>query len=504
MSKPATPTTIEDLPPEMIGELFKYLHLKDLVACSLVNKRWNSIYAAFKLHRLAVIDDQYEDDYHKWFNSNRPIQKAEWCCPTMFLRWTEKPLLSNLKQLLLYTHKFEFDLNKLNRFRQLVHLEISVISSGEVKVNLNLSELKVLALHSWNDHHPLSIDCPLLNTLLYDGEVGLGGVSLFEVKQPETIKKLDIGRSGPQLAPFKGVECLVTKKWTAISKATLLSLPRLRELRYNENIEEIIGDELLYNGVGTVDRVKRKLNEFLDDIKDLRGSDFRFTFSGFKLTKTMLNQINFCLQADEEILHEWVRKECVYMKNYQLIEPGALDFISEVDYSLLLSCVTREFPRCFFQKFTGIERVQVNAKVQDPDHFLWFLKSIRSLRSLGLQDTGLGQEFYDQLPVTARSLAKLYLRGEHCENELNFDFIGKLPLSHLRINQVLPFQSFSSLVRWLGGLELCFLGVRLREENFIIEKVRGSVQWKVKRADQLAFETENANDIINFFDGLHG
>ena len=493
LTKPTT--SIDDLPPEMISELFKHLDVKDLVACSLVNKRWHWVYAAFKLNRLAAIDyDRNGNVINKWYDSNRPIQKADRCSSAMFLRWAEKSLLSNLRQLALETHKFEFDLNKLNRFQHLVHIEISIISSGEMTVNLNLPELKVLALHGWDDCHPLVIDCPLLNTLLYDGE----GMTLFEVKQPKTIRKLDIGMFGPHLTPFKNVECLVTKKWAAISKGTLLSLPRLRELRYIDNIEWVFEEESEH-GVGTLDRVKLRLSEFLGDLKQLRRRDFRFSFCGFQLTKTMLDEINFCVEVDEEMGDQWVDSQCVYMVNYHLIEPGALEFVSEVDYSLLLSCVTGEFPRCFPQKFTGIETVDAKTKVQDPDHFLWFLNSLRSLKSLGLIDTGLNQEFYNQLPASARSLTKLYLGGRYCENELNFEFIEKFSLEHLQIHPPLSWESLPSLFRWLGGLEEGEFTVRLREVDFNIRKKRDSTKWKIMNAEQLAFETENSEEIVNFF-----
>lgn len=49
VSSLAKPTTIEDLPPEMIRELFKRLNPKDLLACSMVHKRLSSLYSGFKV-----------------------------------------------------------------------------------------------------------------------------------------------------------------------------------------------------------------------------------------------------------------------------------------------------------------------------------------------------------------------------------------------------------------------------------------------------------------------
>ena len=499
MSSSANPTAhIEDLPLEMICELFEYLPPKDLAACSMVNKRWHSIYAAFKLHRLAAIDYDPEYDLIKWHGSNRPIQEAERCGPAMFRRLAEKPLLSNLKHLILFG-SFKFDLNKLNRFRQLVHLEINIDLDEEVQ--LNLPKLKVLAFHCDNSrqHCALSIDCPELSTLAYYEH---GQANLLDVKHPETIRVLETNLVGQQLAPFKSVESLEAWEFKAISKATLLSLPNLRELRYDQDIEHLVCYEF-DSAPGTVDRVKRTLSEFLGEAKKLRGSDFRFIFAGLQLTNVKADQIDFGLKVDEH--GEWVSNEYVYMKNYHLIEPDALDFVWLIDYTQLLSNVTGEFPRCFSQKFTGIEKVEVHGVVKDPDHLLWFLKSLRFLRELELRNVKFSQKFYDRLPAAARSLVSLYLFDQcwKAELQLNFDFIGEFTvLSKLTITEPLSLESETSLARWLGPLKEAHIYVRPGRDLWI-KKAKDSALWKIQDPKQHAlFETENPGKLVSFFAGF--
>ena len=492
-------TSIEDLPLEMISELFKNLPPKDLASCSMVNKRWHSIYTSFKLQSLVATDSE---DTFRWYHSNRPIQEAERCSRWMFVCLIEKLLLSNLKHLAVCIWRPEFDLNVLNRFQQLVHLEINFFPPDQKRTHLSLSSLKVLAFHEWNNRCPLSIDCPHLITLLYRGEPQ--DANLLKVKQPETIRKLETNMVGGKLVPFKSVECLVTRRFKGISTATLLSLPRLRELQYNGNIREMFEEESR-RGPGIVDRLKRILGELLDEAKKLRGNDFRFSFSGFQLTSTMLKQIDFGVQTNESIRREYVNMEYVYMKNYHLIEPGALHFVHHVNYSDLLSYATGEFPLCFSQKFTNIYLVYATAKVQDVDHFLRFLKSLKSLNRLELLKTELGQAFYDQLPAVAPSLLGLYLAVGHCEDglQVNFDFLGRLSrLSSLHIEPAISLESFPSLTKSLGRLEECNFLVQLRKEQIRIEKELDSTEWMTWRAGRLLFETENLEEILNFFDGL--
>ena len=85
----------------------------------MVNRRWHSICATFKLHRLVAVDRCFGDNLIRWYDSNLTIREEERCGPEMFGRLTEKPLLSNLKHLALSDDPSEFELNKLNRFRHL-------------------------------------------------------------------------------------------------------------------------------------------------------------------------------------------------------------------------------------------------------------------------------------------------------------------------------------------------------------------------------------------------
>ena len=503
MNRPTKQTSIEELPPELINELFEYLHPKDLAACSLVNKRWYSIHAAFKLHRLLVIDlfdDDNRSDFSRWYDTTRPIQETDQCRLATFRRLAEKPLLSHLKHLAIYVNKLEFDLNELNRFQHLVHLEIKIVDLGEVRVDLKLPKLRVLVSFGPKRHCVLSIDCPTLSTLVYRGQT-----NLLDVKHPETIRKLDMNCSSMTLAAFKNVECLVTREFEAINKATLLSLPRLREVRYTERIESFFSRKLR-NDV-TIDQLKQTLSRFVKEAKKLRGNDFQFNFCAFQLTKVDVNQIDFSVEFQNARSGWTTVKERVYMKNYHLIEPGALDFVKHVDYTLLLYYATKEFPRCFSQKFTDVHSVNAVGLIKDPDHLLWFLKSLRSLKCLALFNTQLSQEFYDQLPASAPSLVTFYLSDKHPENELqlNFDFIGQFSRLFLTIVQPpLSFESATSLVRWLGKLAHGCFDVRAEGRSLRVEKKEriGHKIWAVKAPDQVLFETVSSEEMVNFFERL--
>ena len=203
-------TSIEDLPPEMINELFKHLHPRDLVACSLVNKRWSWIYSNFKLHRLAAIFSPSHSPW-KWYATDIKFEDKEICHQYFFCDIAKQPIVSNLRYLALFaSFSLIMDLNKLNRFSQLLHLEFECRWLTRGKLHLNFPQLKVLVFHKYNERYPVSVDCPQLGLLAYRGEPA--GSNLLEVKQPETIRKLETNMLGEKLTSFKKMVFLL-KHW---------------------------------------------------------------------------------------------------------------------------------------------------------------------------------------------------------------------------------------------------------------------------------------------------
>ena len=77
LTKPAKlAITIDDLPPEMIREIFWHLQPQDLVACSMVKNCWHLIYSGLKVSRLVAVDYPYYQ-YSQWRYPYRMVEEAE-------------------------------------------------------------------------------------------------------------------------------------------------------------------------------------------------------------------------------------------------------------------------------------------------------------------------------------------------------------------------------------------------------------------------------------------
>ena len=445
-------TSIEDLPPEMIWELFKHLSLEDLCACSLVNKRWHSLFADFKVDTLVVyeqdvLDDWFETEISRWTYPNRRFQVHELCETGLFFNLAGHPQRSkHLKHLALPLQFDEewMDLGMLKSFSQLQHLEIVM---GDSERTLSHSSLEVLVCCDTN-YNRLSIDCPKLRVLVYDERE-----NLLDVKHPETIRELQTNMAGRKLDRFKHVESLVTSRTGAISKATLKSLPALKKLHINTDIESAFLDFRSREAVA-LDRMKRTLREFLGHVQQLKRADFQFRFAGFELTNVDVDQIDFDVQVEEG--RETVCDYSVYLKNFHLIEPDALHFIHEVNYSRLTSKVAGDLPSGFLEKFTGVDEVYVRSAIQDDRQFRCFLKSLRSCRSLWLDYSQLGRDFYDYyLQRLAPSLETLHMSAYDPTGLLfDFDFLYELPrLKEFSLSGALSLETIESVVPLFECLE---------------------------------------------------
>lgn len=537
MSSPAIPSTnIEDLPPEIISVLFHLVfdanNLKDLVACSLVNKRWHSIYSTFKVQRLAAIDEDVRDPFNSfaiyylanWYHSEERIREEEICSLKMCARLIDRPFLSNLKHLALSAYLFDFPLDELNRFGQLVHLEIhmrffcgpSCVQDGQAIVHLNLPQLKVLVFSCFNPVY-LYIDCAQLNVL------ASGHLDRLQVKHPETIRKLEIERFDPRwLAQFQNVECLVLSGNTNFDfgqehKIGLQSLPKLKEFYFNVSISRHFRfSSWMSSPIGTLAIVKRALCEFMEDNSLLKGADSRFVFAGFPLTRKRLDTIDFGMQVIEREERRGEQKEMmydeyIYAKNWQLVDPNAtLDFITTMDYSRLMSG-TEELLTGFFRKFPRIQIVRLTGEVPNESHLLWFLKSLRLLKRLEFDGSQFGQEFYDQLPDVTRSLVEFKMKFDSVREDgqpLNYEFIGKWSrLVNLALYRDLNVEALASALRNLrnlGKMDYLFIGFIIKGKRCSISQRRDSKELEFLALAYLkSFRTENLDEILNQFEILY-
>lgn len=368
------------------------------------------------------------------------------------------------------------------------------------KLSFNLPKLQVLAIHHFNQA-PLSIDCPALRVLVYHEHEYIEKGSLLNLKHPETIQQLETCMVGSKLSSFKNVVCLITGKFEAVSKETLLLLPKLKELRYNEDINFAYLEPNV--SFSSVNELKQELRQFMDHVEVSRASDFKFRFAGFQLNMATLDQIDFDVQIEGG--QERIYPEYVYIRNYRLIEPDAiLNFIWHLDYTRLMNYGAGEIPPCFFKKFISVETVDVGA-VQNEKHLLWFLRSLRSFRILNLMQSELSQEFFDQLPASAHSLTDLVIRGdEKNELQMSFDFAAELPhLSLLEINRNVSFKTLkNSLARWLGKLTHVSIKFQMYENYSYIKKSKGSNECYVTHLKRNPLYTENPDEVVSFFEEI--
>ena len=495
-------TTINDLPAEMVCEVFRHLHPSDLAACSMVNKRWYWIYAGFKVDRLVVSDSFYFIS-RQWAFSEMETEGKQLCSPKAFSFLVDQsgPLISNLKSLALFENEtdsfdkseFKIDLNKLNsgHFNQLEYLEINNYLDLE-ELNLKFSKLKVLVLSRFNDICHISIDCPHLSVFLYAGETV--EENLLDMKHPETVRKLVTSLAGPKLAQFKNVESLRTAILRAFRKETFLLLPKLTEFHYFLGFENSF--DQLDNRIGSLDWIKRALKEFMKDVRGLRGLNFKFRFWAFQMTSEKLDQIDFGMQVRGGT--EKVCDEYILLKNYRLIDWP--DSIGCLYYNYLMS-VGEEIPNSFFKKFAKINIVIAVGVVRDEEHFLWFLKSLKCLKRLRLKNVKLSQEFYDQLPLFGHSLVLLSIKSS--DLHLSFDFISKLSLlpklTKLDLEGVFSFDWLISLAKnfsnFSEGFNICF---DLLKKIILICKIRGPTLYKLCDDNHKVFyKTYDADGIVS-------
>lgn len=482
------PTEIGALPPEMLVQVLNHLNLADLVKLKSVCKLWNELITAnVKVSELIV--DAIADTRRSWFSSvNKPFDKRnmEVCHANLFFTNLEKPILSQLKFLRLNPGMGPHVLKPINSFKELLRLDINYQLCGYLEVNL--PKLEILKI--WNNLSGLvRLDCPKLKKLLYE-ESGAGNLWII---YPETVLELSTAMYGEmKLSGFKNLKILkCNNEPNALNEQTLTMMPRLKRLQYDGSLC-LLSD--WYNGFAEVRLI---LERFIANKNALKRTDLQFYLGGVQLTDN-LDEIDFGVRQKDGTI-EIVSDERFYIRNYDRLQEGPLEFVNEANYTSLMSA-TDQIPADYFDRFVNVESVTADGRVGNQEHFLWYLKNQRSkLCQLKLENTGLEQNFYDSLPT----FCSPYEIQINENQELNYDFLREF--KHLKrtwILQELSLRSAKSLLeshanlRQFEELEFRFKNQILHVHCNIHGLTRMGFVWYIDR--KIAHEAEHLEEIIEW------
>lgn len=502
--------TFDDLPPEMVCAVLGRLSFGELTTNKRVCKRWNQLISSgIKVSRLFVDKKRKRPRTgRKWYshgtNETTVDEQLELCHPNLFALHYQKACLSKLKWLCINCELPKFDLNQLNSFGDLRHLEINLLV-GSSDLHLKLPNLEVLSFGWINVEARLSVECPKLQCLHYDED---SSTDLLEMQYPESVRILNGSFHSnflDRLASFKNVEHLKSRSHLVLSEAVLLSLPKLRVLSYNDSV-----CKLLYSGGFALpqfgEQVKRILRTFLEKKQELRRFDLKVVLADIVLTEQVLERMDLSVVNYSRIAQfdsTMVSNEHLYLSCYDDLDEGRTELFRDLHYDLLME-VVREVPTDFFQRFPSITYlISGRRPIRDPQHLVWLVNNLGALRVLKLYSNNgnLTQEFYDSLEVP--SLKSFELEETSEEVELDFGFISSFKeLTIFSVNQDLRMFSVASLICSLELLDqLDSGGFKFTKGKwFKIKRQASSGRYDLYEDFQkLRINNAELGKIVNFF-----
>lgn len=473
------PTEIGDLPPEVLQAILEYLSLRELCEKKSVCKLWNELISSNVRVNSLVVDTIR----HFWYSSARKLfdnRHMEICHESLFFKNLEKPILSQLKYLRLNPGMDQCNLQRINSFSELRRLDINHQLCGYLEIKLaKLNTLKI-----WNNRSGLvRVECPKLLYLLYE-ECGAGHL---EMAYPTSVVDLSTAMYDYKISSFTNLETLRSNGWHyAITATTLTMLPKLKRLYYHK----------WYRGF---ERLRPVLEQFIASKNALKRNDLQFYLCGVQLTDN-LDEIDFGVPQENGAI-ESISDEYFYLRNYGRLQEEPVEFAAEVNYTSLMSVAGERLPADYFDKFPNLEAITADDRVNDQEHFLWFLQNLKSkICKLELENTGLDQTFYDALPAYC---SPYDVQIAESREELNFSFLSKFEyLVNTLISQELSLDSARSLVdshanlKHFAELQFRFKGQDLHVHCNIHIYTRMSFVLRVDEANR--YESKNLDEIIGW------
>lgn len=394
---------LDQLPYLAVRHIFKFLSIRDLVACRAVSRKFKFYADETDVQKLVVKDGS--EGCGCWHTTRRPIDFAS------AISWKEfaalKPSQFKLNQQLTSLHirlDQMFSFRTLTAFKKLAHLELNLLTSDRRTRTLALPELRVLKLVCFRSSFLLKT--PKLEVLCCDH------IDDLRFECPQTIKRLESDYVGADfMGKFSNVEMFKVKnKVFGLDPALLSAWKHLQEFDIADSCLHLNSPEAFKSSLSAILRQSKtssaELKFFLDDVQLIDESQL----DHYEPNRT--RRSNFKLKN-----HQFLRAP-----DYDLLSISYNDFRSSV------SAMTSDF----FEKFPRIRLVKAIGPV-NPDEFKWFLMHTKRLSCLKLINTSLDQAFMDSLPSILDPDQLTYLKVDE-RYPIDFSFI-------LRFRMLFEFES---------------------------------------------------------------
>lgn len=413
----------DQLPYLCMKRIFESLSLQDLVSCRAVNRHFKFYSDDAEIDELVVsgsrapCKDGLKVCKH-WYQTDRPIDFENSINLAAFSSVKSSCLKLDQHLKFLHIHLVCADINVeiLNSFQQLVHLEVNCGARSDEPKTLSLANLKVFNVRAYNSnykHNCYILDTPKLEILACEA------IKRIRVDHPETVQQLVCDyrvdrRIGGDLKRF------LLADWKGLKELQILaSLNRFLE-------RNIIADE----------RLGRSLLDIMRKREALEREELKLYLGEVLLVDA--EQLEFIGNYRNHFGQQWMlsvmrEEHPFWFKYHRLLRHDSYPEVKAVDFSELKRLEV-ELSIDFFDRFPAIERLTATQRV-DRDVFEWVLSNANALHELSLKNTLLGQAFMNRLPSLNRRLTSLKVDEDLVTN---FNFI-------LRFEQLKIFETTQQL-----------------------------------------------------------
>ena len=375
--------------PHIYENVFGYLNVDDLLNVRLVCRGFNVLLMKYKIEELVFDHLKIRSSLDKW--SDLPINYHYAVDKSKLFLFKSSMFNIKLKRFKICGY-FEINLEVLNKFSQLEHLEIIYCFKIVEVTILSLQNLKLLKICS-EDVLDLELDLPNLQALFLYCE----SYKNIKFNYTRSIQYLSISDYDDYFLKFKNIEYLDCYGTFSLSWLELRYYLKLKviHIHYDES-------EFIKTNKQNAELNKQNLKIYQKGLLVVDGKEIH----------------NYDFFEDE--LH------CL-MDNYAKTA-DSLDFVWLINYNALMRLVNYKLPVDFFKKFNSILKIEVFF-VEDEKQLKQFIKRCLNLKSLSVNKCKLSQQFYEELP-SLTCLSYLYVVPVENivdgEIELNFKFINRM------------------------------------------------------------------------------